>query len=320
MILKMIKRSAILIIVPLIYFSLTGCGTKTVMVEPRVTYGNPSQEHVRDIPQVRYKALSDSIENKKQPEIDADEYEKLGDALLSKGKYFMAYMQYENSFKKNKDNIRVVYKKGVALLGGGRNEEAQNIFQLILQEKPDFAPAHEGMGRVNFKNKVYHIAKLNFEKAIGLNPLLWRSYAYLGNLYDFKKEYDLAVKEYKTALTIKPDAGYIHNNMGVSLYLSGRYKDAVDSFYQALRSNYNSKKVYNNLGRAFVTLELYDKALEAFEKGGTEASAYNNIGVGYLNNGKTTKAAECFEKAIELSPRFYVLANENLKKCRLKHR
>ncbi|SDT97967.1 tetratricopeptide repeat protein [Desulfobacula phenolica] len=317
MILKMIKRSAI-IIVPLICFFLTGCGSKTVMVEPRVTYGNPSQDHIRDIPQVRYKALSESIENKQLPEINADEYEKLGDALLSKGKYFMAYMQYENSLKKNKDNIRVEYKKGVSLLGGGRNEESQKIFKLILQKQPDFALAHEGMGRVNFKNKLYHIAKLNFEKAVDLNPLLWRSYAYLGNLYDLKKEYDLAVQEYKTALTIKPDAGYIHNNMGVSLYMYGRYKNAVDSFYQALRSNYNSKKVYNNLGRAFVALELYDNALEAFEKGGTKASAYNNIGVGYLKNGNTTKAAECFEKAIELSPRFYVLANENLKKCRLK--
>ncbi|WP_299982372.1 tetratricopeptide repeat protein [Desulfobacula sp.] len=301
------RRHTLLLILGLICFFLAGCGAK---------YGNSSQ--------VRYKEPSVSIEKPRPPEteieIDADEYEKLGDAMLSNGKYFMAFIQYENSLKKDKENLRVEYKKGLALLGGGRNDEAQKIFQLILQKKPDFAPAREGLARTNFKNKLYHVAKVNFEKAIALDPLLWRSYGYLGNLHDLAGEYDQAVKEYKTALTIKPDAGFIHNNLGVSFYMSGRYKEAVDSFYQALRLKYINNRVYNNLGRVLVKLELYDKAFEAFKKGGSEAVAYNNIGVGYLNNEKIDKAAECFKKAIELSPQFYVLANENLKKCRLKQK
>ena len=320
MMLKKIIKYAILLIFGLIYFSLIGCGSKTIMVEPQVKYGNPSQDHLKDIPQLQYKEPSDSVEKNELLKVNADEYEKLGDALLSNGKYFMAFMQYENSLKKNKENLRVEYKKGVALFRGGRNDEAKKIFQLILQKKPDFALAHEGIGRVNFKSKLYYAAKLNFEKAIDLDPLLWRSYGYLGNLYDLRKEYDQAVKEYKTALTIKPDVGFMYNNMGVSFYMSGRYKEAVDSFYHALRLKYSSNKVYNNLGRVLVKLELYDKAFESFKKGSPEAVAYNNIGVGYLNNGQTDKAAQYFKKAIELSPQFYVLANENLKKCRLKQK
>lgn len=320
MILKKIKRYLIGFMFFLICFSVTGCGSKTIAVGPEVTYGNPSYDHVNEIPSVRYKEESKLLEQGKIPEISSDEYEKLGDAMLSNGQYFMAFMQYENSLKANGENIGVEYKKGVALLGGKRNEEAQKQFELVLKKKPDFALAHEGMGRVNFKEKRYRLSKLNFEKAIGLDPLLWRSYAYLGNLYDVQKEYEHAIKEYKTALTINPNAGFIYNNMGVSFYRVGRYKDAVDSFYQALKLNYATNKVYNNLGRAFVKLEFYDKALESFIKGNPEAVAYNNLGVGYLNNGQTNKAAECFKKAIELSPQFYVLANENLKKCRSKQK
>jgi len=302
---KKIKRRSFLFILGLVCFFLTGCSTK---------YGN--------IPQVRYKELAVPIEKSKapEPEINADEYEKLGDAMLSNGKYFMAFMQYENSLKKNKENVRVEYKKGLALLGGDRTDEAQKIFQLILQKTPDFAPAREGLARANFKNKLYSAAKVNFETAIALDPLLWRSYGYLGNLHDLAGEYDPAIKEYKTALTLKPDAGFIYNNMGVSFYLSGRYQEAVDSFYQALRLKYDTHKVYNNLGRVLLKLERYDKAFEAFEKGGSKAVAYNNVGVGYLNNGRIDMAAQYFKKAIELSPRFYVLANENLKKCRLKQK
>ncbi|MBC2705449.1 tetratricopeptide repeat protein [Desulfobacula sp.] len=301
------RRHTLLFILGVMCFFLVGCTTK---------YGG--------IPQVRYTEPPVPIQKSKVPEpeieIGADEYEKLGDAMLSNGKYFMAFMQYENSLKKNPENLRVEYKKGLALLGGGRHDEAQKIFQLILQKNPDFAPAREGLARANFKNKLYHIAKVNFEKAIALDPLLWRSYGYLGNLHDLAGDYDPAIKEYKTALTLKPDAGFIHNNLGVSFYRSGRYKEAVDSFYQALRLKYDNHKVYNNLGRVLVKLELYDKAFEAFKKGGPEAVAYNNIGVGYLNNEKFDTAAEYFTKAIELSPRFYVLANENLKKCRLKQK
>ena len=318
MILKKNKRHRVLLIIGLLCFFMTGCASKTIMVEPRVKYGNPSASHVKDTPEVRYKEQAESLKNNKLPEINADEYEKLGDAMLANGNYFMAFMQYENSLKKDKDNLRVEYKKGIAMLGGGRLKEARKLFKIILGKKPDFAPAYEGMGRIDFKNKLYPVAKYRFEKAIGLDPVLWRSYGYLGVLHDIRKQYDLAIKEYLTALIIKPDAGFIHNNLGVSFYMSGRYKEAVDSFYRALRLQYDKNKVYNNLGRVLIKIEDYDKALEAFKKGNPEAVAYNNVGVGYLNNGQTEKAAEYFKKAIELSPRFYVLANENLKKCRLK--
>lgn len=314
------RKCTFLFILGVACLSLIGCGTKTIVMEPRVKYGNPDQVHVKDLPRVRHKEQSESTEKIKLPENNADEYEKLGDAMLSNGKYFLAFMQYENSLKKNKENLRVEYKKGLALLRAGRNDEAQKTFQLILQKMPDFAPAREGLARVNFKNKLYHIAKANFETAIALDPLLWRSYSYLGNLHDLAGEYDQAIKEYKTALTIKPDAGFIYNNMGVSFYLSGRYQEAIDSFYQALRLAYDTHKVYNNLGRVLLKLALYDKAFEAFKKGGSEAVAYNNVGVGYLNNGQFDTAAQYFEKAIELSPQFYVLANENLKKCRAKQK
>ena len=40
--------------------------------------------------------------------------------------------------------------------------------------------------------------------------------------------------------------------------------------------------------------------------------AYNNLGVFYLSNGKAGQAVACFKKAIELSPRYYNKANDNL--------
>jgi tetratricopeptide (TPR) repeat protein len=75
--------------------------------------------------------------------------------------------------------------------------------------------------------------------------------------------------------------------------------------------------VYNNLGIALSNLKRYNQALEAFRKGGTEAQAYNNLGVVYLEHGKFEKASDCFEKAIRIDPKFYIIANENLKKANM---
>ena len=55
--------------------------------------------------------------------------------------------------------------------------------------------------------------------------------------------------------------------------------------------------------------------MEIFKKGGDEAAAYNNIGYLYLIEGKYNEAINSFKKAIEINPRFYVRAHENLKKA-----
>jgi Tfp pilus assembly protein PilF len=53
-------------------------------------------------------------------------------------------------------------------------------------------------------------------------------------------------------------------------------------------------------------------ALESFRRGSSEEEAYNNLGVFYLSSGKPEQAVACFKKAIELSPRYYDKANDNL--------
>ena len=59
-------------------------------------------------------------------------------------------------------------------------------------------------------------------------------------------------------------------------------------------------------------LTRYHDALESFRRASNEEEAYNNLGVFYLSNGKAGNDIACFKKAIELSPRYYDKANDNL--------
>ncbi len=55
-------------------------------------------------------------------EMTDDAFERLGDVMLARGEYFLAVTNYERSLEKNRDNIQVEYKKGVALLAGEKNK------------------------------------------------------------------------------------------------------------------------------------------------------------------------------------------------------
>lgn len=249
------------------------------------------------------------------PEPTGDEYERLGDAILNKGDYYLAYVQYEKALGLNPDNLRIEYKKGLTLLMAEKNNDAIEQLNFVIKKDPQFSLAYEGLGRAHFQNRSYADAEKNFRKAVELNPKLWRSFDYLGNIFDYRKQHDRAIYEYSRAIQAKPDEGSLYNNLGVSYSMLGRPEEAVEAFEMAIERNFRESRVWNNLGLVLANLEEYDRAFEAFRNGGGPAQAYNNIGVVYLNQGRYADAVHCFKRAIEIEPSFYAKAGENLKKA-----
>jgi Flp pilus assembly protein TadD len=291
---------------------LFGCaGGKGFRVE--IESGDDSVQRIQELAENQ---TQDEPPAKDLPEMSGDEYERLGDALLSKKNLYLAYVQYEKSLKLNPENIRVQYKKGLVLLYGQKNDEAVEQFLTVLENNPNFALAYEGIGRSFFQKKEYNKAETYFFKALIFDPKLWRTHIFLGYIYDHRKDYHAAVSEYKSAISAQPNNGLIYNNLGVSYSLAGEYKKAVKAFYKAIEIKHREQKVYNNLALALANLERYDEALEAFKKAGGEAQAYNNLGCIFLRRGKFQEAEKFFEKAIVLEPTFYAKAAENLRKAK----
>ena len=155
-------------------------------------------------------------------------------------------------------------------------------------------------------------AEASFRKAIALQPDRWQTHNFLGTLLDRQKRHQDAIAEYEQGLRLRPDEPTLLNNSGLAYYLLGRYEEAVQSFQRALLTGSAQPKIHNNLGLALAKLNRYQDALESFRRAGSEEEAYNNLGVFYLSSGKAGNAIACFKKAIELSPRYYEKANDNL--------
>jgi len=300
-----------ILLVFLVFMLICGCGKDA----KTITYANPSCKHVKDLPANRYNPDTDEFGHEDcAPGMTGRDYERLGDAMYSRGRFFMACVQYEKALALEPETIGVLVKKGMALLAGDKNDEAVEQFNDVLKKNPDSALAYEGLGMAYFKKKDYDRGISNLQRSLELDCGLWKAHNILGTIYDRQERHNLAIQSYKTALKIKPDAGFIYNNLGVSYYLSNDGNRAAMCFHLAINRQYKTKKVYNNLGLALGAMERYEEALDAFKKGGTEAGAYNNLGCICLEQGKLDEAALCFKEAIKIDPAFYVVGSESLKK------
>ena len=262
---------------------------------------------------VQYAAANMSV----PPITTADDYERLGDMYYDKDNLYNAFLQYDKSLKLEPDNFRVLYKKGLSLLAGGMEEDAINEFRAALQMKPDYALAYEGMGQAYFGMNQYDDGIKYLTKATELDGTLWKPRNFLGIIYDRQKNHTMAIMEYKAGIEINPKVGLLYNNLGVSYLQTGDYENAVNAFSRAIENKYDKSKVYNNLGLSLSKMGKYQEALINFKKAGDEAKAYNNLGCILLQQGKYKQAIDYFERAINITPYFYAIAFENLKKAKV---
>ena len=254
----------------------------------------------------------DQISESPAKDLSAQELNQLGDLYLQQGNPSLAIVQYHKAVEADPSLFRIHYKIGEMFVKKGLPHDALEHFQAVLKQDERDVLSLEGLGEAYFRMGREKDAEANFHKALEVNPDRWQTRNLLGTLLDRQKRHDEAIAQYEQALRVKPDEASLHNNIGLAYYLLGRYDDAVRSFQQALRTGSSQQKIHNNLGLALAKLNRYQDALDSFRSGGTDAEAYNNLGVYYLSNDKAGPALACFEKAIEVSPRFYEKANDNL--------
>ena len=299
--------------------SLLGCATSGHDSRKMDDYGSFSGSPVKSA--FRKQIAHDTEETiafKPLPEMTSEDFESSGDMYLANGEFYMAFVQYEKALGLKPDNMRVTFKKGLLFLFAEKYEDAVKEFQTVIEKVPGHASAYEGLGQALFQMRKYDEAEKSLLKAVELNPKLWKARNFLGNIYDYQERYDLAHKMYSEAILLNPRETSLYNNLGVSLSLAGNYESAINAYMHALETNGPKVKVYNNLGLVLAKTGRYEAALEAFKKGTDSARANNNIGCVYMANGEFKEAARCFKKAIEVSPKFYVKANENLKRIELR--
>ena len=225
---------------------------------------------------------------------------------------------------------------------------AELHFATAINKDPKMVNAFIGLGRIEMIKGDYNAAMVRFGQARKLDPQ--SIYALTGEARVFRLEgklsaaikkinaamavdpkdinvikelamiYDLMGKEnlseplYHEIIDRTPDQAASHNSLGLNYMVRGEYAEAVLSFLHALALDKDNLRIKNNLASAYLLNGDKENALEIFKGTVGEAEAYNNVGYLLMTQGHFDEAEQALKKALQLNPRYYTRAQENLEK------
>ena len=126
-------------------------------------------------------------------------------------------------------------------------------------------------------------------------------YADLGQL-------DVAITNYKEAITIKPDYAKAHFNLAGSLHDLGQLETAVQSYQKAIEIDASYAEAYNNLGNVYQELKQVDSAVQNYKRAleikPDYVAAQYSLGNTFMELGQLEEAVKSYKAALKLKPEF----------------
>ncbi len=161
-------------------------------------------------------------------------------------------------------------------------------------------PLAQGRALLEHGQTTEAIAQLSVAAVTG--PDLIAANNLLGLAYDRLGNHEQAQDAYERALTAAPEDAATLNNLGYSLYLSERNKDALARLKQAARLDAASPHIANNLALVYSRLGKFDDAFKNFARAGGEFYARVQTAALYEAAGRDRDAIKHFEAARKLEP------------------
>lgn len=193
---------------------------------------------------------------------------RLARELVSRGDWARAFAMLDQLHRERPDDTEVLTLRGIVFRERALFSEAEADLKAALEKAPDSADAH----------------------------------AALGILYDVQLRPE-AEAEHREAVRLAPKNPAYLNNLGFSLFLRQRFKEAISAYESAARLAPMAPRVRTNLGFAYAALGDLRRAAREFQMGGTEAEAKNNLGFAYERRGDMANAYDLYVEALRLDPK-----------------
>ena len=240
-----------------------------------------------------------------------------------------AIAEYETAISLNPKYVDAYKGLALAHLNNGNYDMAIVYFSKALSmdslnsdliKNLSFAYVHRGAGKCDAED--FPAAVSDYTKALEYNQKDATLYDDLGAVYLKMGNYDLALKNFDTALSIQPgyesallNKAQAYRSMGHKKFERSDYPGAISDYEGSLIFNPKDDDVYNQLALSFIKLGDFDKAIAILDKGksvnpGSEAIketrpwVYFNRGIKKSDSGDPEGAISDFKEAIQLNPLF----------------
>jgi tetratricopeptide (TPR) repeat protein len=156
------------------------------------------------------------------------------------------------------------------------------------------------------RNMVWRDAATLWEDVVRKSPFKVRPHNNLGEAYQTQGRLDDAVKEYQTAINLKPDYADTRYNLGVVYLRQGRLDDAVRENQTAIKLKPDHADAYHSLGVAYHVQGRLDEAVREYRTAinlrADYADVHYNLGVAYQAQGRLDDAVREYQTVLKLKP------------------
>ena len=150
-------------------------------------------------------------------------------------------------------------------------------------------------------------------RAVEVDPKFVRAWLWLGEIYKWRRENDLALQAYRKAIEIDPAQAVSYKALGFTLIGIGKAEEAIAVLQQLVKVAPENFEGYANLGAGLVYLKRYHEAVSPLEAAlklsPDHADLQLNLGNVYLNTGDIEKSRTAFETALKLDSNPVILNN-----------
>lgn len=227
-----------------------------------------------------------------------------------------AQVYYIKAFEMDPTNVDILEEMADIYNQLNNDDLVEVCYQLILKEQPENIEIQEDYGLLLIKQKKMTEARQLLKNVVE-NKQSWKAYNGLGIIFDMQGEYKQALTYFNKARTIQPNNPDILNNIGYSLYMEQAFLEAQRFFLKALKIDHKFEKAIYNYALTLARQKKYADALSTFTKVIDLPEANNNIGYIAMNNGDLKMARYYLRQAINLSPHYYLKAQQNLDELRV---
>jgi Flp pilus assembly protein TadD len=250
-----------------------------------------------DSPPVQKPEERPEIESVKREPLTFEDEMKLADGLRDAGQLPQAAWHYIRGMQL--DELSPIPRQRLGYMQLSRDvERAEKIFEQFVDEHPELASGHLGLGLARIAVAKYSEARASLEKALEIDPTSGFAHMGLGVIEDRLGRHEQARVHYRRASEYAPQRAEIRNNLGMSHLISGNFGQAAAAFRNAIFLDPRDPAFGNNLAVAKARQRDYKRALELFRKNSSEADALNNLGYVCLMNGDYERAITYFEHSL----------------------
>ena len=211
---------------------------------------------------------------------------------------------------------------GDALLQAREFEESHAIYAKLVDEEPDLAVYHYGLGKALAARGSLKEAIEHYRRACELSPgyaaaryalaMAWRE---AKDLTEANRQFTIyqstpAIPPPEDALitrvTTLNEGGLIRNQAAQQLIAQGRPREAAQQLETAVANDPNDETAHANLVAVYWQTKMWDKAEQHYRiaaKLNPSTAAHYVFGLVMLDQKRYPRAAEAFRRAIAINPR-----------------